>query len=374
VITGATGAVGGALVPCLSADSDATLYLIVRAKNDDDLRRRAAELRRYWNFDAAQAERVCFFRGDVTEPELGLSETDHQRLTECATHFVHAAGCVQLNHSLAEARKSAVTSLRFVLDFTAECRKRSAFRKLDCFSTVGVAGRQPGTLTETPVNAVRSFHNTYEAAKAEAEELLLKEMAAGLPATIHRPSMVVGDSRTGNIAHFQVFYHLCEFFSGRRTWGWVPDPSDMRLDTVPADYVAAVVKLSLERDDAAGLILHECSGPQSLTVAELSALVREFFKGQGQTVPRLRQFPPKVYRRLISLAGYFVSARTRRVINTLPFFLDYLEDRQSFANEKTAAFCAAGGVGLPKPKDYLPVVLAHYWRKKYENRSNAGVR
>ena len=55
---------------------------------------------------------------------------------------------------------------------------------------------------------VRTFHNTYEQAKAEAEEYLYPFMAdERLPITIHRPSMVVGDSMTGKAISFQVFYH-----------------------------------------------------------------------------------------------------------------------------------------------------------------------
>ena len=48
-----------------------------------------------------------------------------------------------------------------------------------------------------------------EAAKAEAERAVWSE-GAGLPITVHRPSMVVGEAQNGRVIHFQVFYHLCE--------------------------------------------------------------------------------------------------------------------------------------------------------------------
>ena len=56
---------------------------------------------------------------------------------------------------------------------------------------------------------------------------------------------VVGDTINGRIIHFQVFYHLCEFLSGRRTLGLAPGFGGARLDIVPADYVAQVIALSL---------------------------------------------------------------------------------------------------------------------------------
>ena len=69
-------------------------------------------------------------------------------------------------------------------------------------------------------------------------------MQAGLPATIHRPSMVVGDSQTGKVIHFQVFYHLCEFLSGRRTLGIVPDTGDAALDGEVSDCYEMVHRLA----------------------------------------------------------------------------------------------------------------------------------
>jgi thioester reductase-like protein len=160
------------------------------------------------------AGRVELLRGDVAERRLGLDEATHARLLSEVTHVVHAAGNVKLNRSLAEARRDAVMPLREIVTFCRGCRP---FRELDYISTVGVAGRLRGLVPEAPLARPRVFRNTYEHAKADAEDELWAAIRAGLPATVHRPSMVVGDSHTGKIIHFQVFYHLCAYLSGART-------------------------------------------------------------------------------------------------------------------------------------------------------------
>src|SRR5262249_47879396 len=163
-------------------------------------------------------------------PFLGLDRPSYERLSREVTHVVHAAGNVKLNRPLEEARRSAVDAAGHVVSFVDACRACGGFQKLRFLSTVGVVGKMPGTVPERAFPEARAFRNSYEAAKAEAETFLLEHMARGLPATVHRPSMVVGDSRDGRIIQFQVFYHLCEFLSGRRTAGVIPGARDIRLD------------------------------------------------------------------------------------------------------------------------------------------------
>ena len=92
-----------------------------------------------------------------------------------------------------------------------------------------------GLIREVPLAEPRQFHNTYEAAKAEAESFVWERLSGGLPGTIHRPSMIVGDSKTGKNIRFQVFYYLADFLAGLRTLGVVPDTRDVvRLDTTRA--------------------------------------------------------------------------------------------------------------------------------------------
>ena len=160
----------------------------------------------FWALGPAEGEartRVSALAGDVTEPRFGLGEQDFRQLACNSTHIVHSAGAVRMNLPLEEARRSSVGSARNVVALARASQAMGMLQKLEFVSTVGVLGRGSGVLEEKWVTAARQFHNTYEAAKADAEDYIRTEIEAGLPVTVHRPSMVVGDSRSGRIVHFQ---------------------------------------------------------------------------------------------------------------------------------------------------------------------------
>ncbi len=236
----------------------------IRSHSDSHLEERLDELRRFWGVDPLKggAARLQAIAGDVTLPNLGMDAATYSRLSSEVTHVVHSAGDVRLNRPIESARKSAVEATRQIVSFARACAGIGTLDKLEFVSTVGVAGDTAGSVAERAFDHQRAFRNSYEAAKAEAETLVLSEIAGGLPATIHRPSMVVGDSKDGTIIRFQVFYYLCEFLSGSRTAGVVPGYrrrsawTSCRSTTWPA-------RFSLEHAVAkrSGRIFHFCAGP-----------------------------------------------------------------------------------------------------------------
>jgi len=221
---------------------------------------------------------------------LGLRPEQYRLLAKEVTHVVHSAGNVRFNQTLEKARMGALDSARFVVQFANACRANGQFRKLEYVSTIGVCGNMRGLVPEKPFAEPRKFRNTYEAAKAEAENFIFQEIRNGFPITIHRPSMVVGDSKTGKIIHFQIFYYLSEFFSGKKTWGFIPETGNFTLDIIPADYVAKAIHLSSNSQDACGQIFHLVSGPPyALLLSELSEHLRGIFRQSGENLPVLRK-------------------------------------------------------------------------------------
>ena len=362
-VTGATGAIGSDLVQRLLAEEGTRLRLLLRATSREHLDTRLLELFRFWNLnpkDPGIAARVEAFAGDVTQRRLGLDESIWDRLAAEVTHVIHSAGNVKLNRPLEEARQSALESARQVVSFVETCGNRVDFRKLEFVSTVGVGGLMAGDLPERAIVEPRAFRNSYEAAKAEAEAFVLERIQNGLPATIHRPSMVVGDSATGRIIQFQVFYHLCEFLSGARTHGVIPALGGFRLDIIPVDYVARAIQIASTRDDTVGRILHECSGVDAPTLQHLAHRVRETFRECGRPTPPLRAIPLKLLRWLLPAAEWLANDAIRRDLRTLPYFLAYLDTPQTFRNEASRAFYSSAGLDLPATDRYLDVVLRYY--------------
>ena len=367
-ITGATGVVGSAVAREVLRRDGTRLRLLIRARSENELGERLRVLLRFWEMDEHAVDgRVQAISGDTTLPKLGMLSDVYDRIGRECTHIVHCAAAVRMNLPIEAARQSAVTATQNVIALADACRDAGSLEKVELVSTVGVGGRLPGAIPERWITEPRSFHNTYEQAKAESEEFVAGRIAAGLPATVHRPSMVIGDARTGKIIHFQIFYHLAEFLSGRRTFGFFPEPGPTRLDLVPMDYVARAIVWSSERQDAVGKVFHLCSGPgASLPLLPLRERIRERFERAGTTLPRARTVSPVFFRAAIPVLKMLVSKKVRRALGTLPVFLDYLAERQEFSNTESTRVLSEAGIDLPSMSEAVDRSLDYYFAHRKE--------
>ncbi len=365
-LTGSSGNIGSAVVPELLKESDTRITLLLRADDQKHLYKRFADLVSFWGFDRDYADRhLVPRRGDMTQKGLGLDQESYAQLVQECTHIIHCGGVVRMNLPLDEARKSALGTARKIVNLAQKAIEHGRLEKIEYLSTVGVIGKSTELLDEKPVTAPRIFHNTYEQAKAEAEEFLVSEITEkNLPLTIHRPSMVVGDAKTGKAISFQVFYHLCEFLSGRRTLGILPNLEGAALDIVPVDYVARAIAWSASTQLTNGKFIHECAGPdQALKITELENELQKhsYFRRQKRLFPSKNlHLPVPIFNFFINAISLFSPTKQKKALRTLPFFLNYLDDPQRFGNRETIARLKDVGICSLPVSEFLPKVLSYY--------------
>ena len=368
-LTGASGAVGSAIVPLLLSDPRTRIRILIRARTEQHLLERFDELCRFWDLPsgAEARQRIEPLRGDAAEDNFGLEPNTYERLCADTTHIIHCAATVRMNETLDDARTSALGSARQILALGRRLAAVGQLQKIEFVSTVGVAGKRQGALPETWIDEPRAFHNTYEQSKAEAEALVREAIEIEhLPITVHRPSMVVGDSRTGKIIHFQIFYFICEIMTGRKTLGVYPDFGDVRLDIIPVDWVASAIVDASRAPETAGRIYHLCSGPaHSPRLSELKLKLREAFRAHGQSIPPSLTIPRRAFAAIPRVAAVFAPPKMRRALSTLPIYLDYLADNQGFDNTVYTRWLAEQGLRLPHSDSFLPVILERYLQQKY---------
>lgn len=365
LITGGSGAVGSAVVPLFLNEPDTQIRLLIRAESAEHLQQRMDALMQYWQpelNDENAASRVQVLRGDVSEPNLGLTEDEYQQLTGELTHILHCAANVKMNMSFEQAQKISVDSARYIVELAEDCQALGQFEKLDFVSTLGVAGKMRGLIPERPLTETREYHNTYESSKAEAETFVLDKMNSGLPISIHRPSMVVGDSLTGKTIHFQIFYYLMEFITGRFSYGLLPNPKEVKLDIIPSDYVARALYWSSGDRESTGSIFHLCSGPDcAIKISDLVVLVRRILTDSfGEKLPPVTIAPAGLFSALLPVLKLVTTKKVRARLNNLPLFLDYLNDQQLFENTKTVQVLSAAGISIPAVDQYLGHVITYY--------------
>ena len=203
-LTGATGFLGVQLVrELLVRRPEARLALLIRDRAGRAGKAGQTGQERANAFVPAQDRaRVEVYSGDVSQPNCGLTAAQYQRLSAETTRVIHSAATVRFDHSLAEARAINVEGTRRLLDFAAAA---PGLRSFTYVGTAYVAGERTGLVMEDELAVGQTYRNTYEQTKAEAEALVRSRLGS-MPGVILRPSIIVGDSRTGVTSSFKMMY------------------------------------------------------------------------------------------------------------------------------------------------------------------------
>lgn len=292
------------------------------------------------------ADHVIGIAGDVTEPGLGISDF---RALDDVTHVVHCAATVAFDHPLDEARRINVDGTTRVVDV---CRRLPKLQRLDAVSTCYVAGLRRDLVREDDLPHDRGFHNTYEQTKYESE-LRLRDAMRELPIAVHRPSIVVGDSRTGKTGSWKVLYWPLKVLAR----GWlpvVPYDAEGRLDIVPVDFVASAI-VALSRDARTiGGTFHLAAGPGRDTT--FGALADHLSSRLGRRQPlRVRPFWWRhVIRPVLMRSG---SKSLRKTLETGLVYRPYLDLRLQFDTTRADAHLQPAGVRCPPVVTYIDTIV-----------------
>lgn len=231
--TGFPGFLGSELIQrLLLRRKDVDALCLVQPKFARLARARAAAITTTIGADPA---RIRIVEGDITAPDLG-GQIDADDRREIAEIF-HAAAIYDLSVGRALATRVNVNGTRNVLDFAETC---PAFQRLHYVSTCYVSGCWPGTFGECDLEVGQEFNNHYEATKYLAEVAVRQRMAAGMPATIYRPAIVVGESTTGATQKYDGPYYVLRWMLRQGRVAVVPVVGDIRhteLNVVPCDFV-----------------------------------------------------------------------------------------------------------------------------------------
>ena len=296
LLTGATGFVGKEILDRFLA-RDRAVFALVRAPDHDAAARRLPG-----------HARLTAVAGDIEQPGCGLDAETADRLASDVTTVMHCAASVSFDLPLEDSRRINVDGTRHVLELAERCPQ---LERLSYISTAYVAGEPRRLFRENQLDVGQRFRNPYERSKFEAERMV-RERAAGLPLQILRPSIVVGDSRTGRTSSFNVLYGPLKAFA-RGGIPAIPARRSSPVDIVPVDYVAdRAVELAEDGGDGT---FHLVAGRNATTVGRLLELTARHL---GRRPPAV--LPPAAYRRLLHPWLRRKYAGLRRMEAYFPYF------------------------------------------------------
>ncbi len=217
-------------------------------------------------------ENFAIIEGDITESNLGISDDDLRTIREETTAVFHLAAVYDLAIDKDIAYKVNLDGTRNVNDL---CRSLPNLSRYNYVSTCYVAGKRSGRILETELEHAAGFRNYYEETKYLAE-LEVEKLKRDLAVTIFRPSVVVGDSQTGETAKYDGIYYLIKYLQkapellrllnvGNR---------DVRLNLVPVDFVVDGIAVLSADENAVGKTI-ALADPNPLTTAELFDVIAE---------------------------------------------------------------------------------------------------
>ncbi|HEY6758229.1 MAG TPA: SDR family oxidoreductase [Baekduia sp.] len=272
LLTGATGFLGGELLVRLVERTDRDIITLVRADDEAAAQARLDEtLATLLPPEALAPGRVRAVVAHLDQPGLGLSEAERDALAAQIDTVVHCAASVQFTLPYDEAYAINVEGTRGIIDLATRAPELERFVHV---STAYVAGDRPGPYCETEGDVGQRPRNTYEQTKLIAERHVLE---AGLPATsILRPSIVVGDSRTGWTPAFNVIYWPLRAFA-RGLFPVVPGAPEARVDIVPVDTVADALLTLAHAEPAQSGTFHVVAGDDAPTARRLTELAANAF-------------------------------------------------------------------------------------------------
>jgi nucleoside-diphosphate-sugar epimerase len=248
--TGYPGFLGSELLPrILRRDPQSRAVCLVQPKFLPLARERAAPL----------ADRVELIEGDITAP-IQLRRDD-------IVEIYHLAAVYDLSVKREVGMRVNVEGTKHVLDFA---KSLPNLRRLHYVSTCYVSGRYPGTFTEDDLEKAQSFNNYYEETKYLAEVEVRRAMSEGLRATIYRPSVVVGDSRSGATQKYDGPYFVMRWILRQPHIAFLPVLGGAKrytFNVVPRDFIIDAIE-ALSGSAASIGKTYQLAHPEPMTIDE----------------------------------------------------------------------------------------------------------
>lgn len=348
LVTGFPGFLGTALLPrTLRRAPEARAVAVVQ-----DRWRATAEsaLARIEDDDPSLAGRTRLVTGDITVAGLGLPVDELAALRDGPLEVFHLAAVYDLSVPAPLAWSVNVVGTRNVLDLAASA---PSLRRLQYVSTCYVSGRYDGIFAEDDLVLGQPFSNHYEHTKHEAERLVAKARDTGMPVTIYRPSVVVGDSRTGATQKYDGPYYALQLIARQGRAAVMPlpgDPSRVQFNLVPSDFVVDAIAALAAYPGAVGrtVALAQPSPPSVLGMCEAFA---------AECGTTLRVVPVAAG---VSRFGIDHVPGVGKLFRLPSSTLDYLTHPTEYDTRATTALLAEVGVTCPAFADHVGSMVAYH--------------
>ena len=358
-VTGASGFIGRRLVKKLLSRRGAVVHFLIRQSSQD----KVAELLAYWGVDEKRAKPVF---GDLVQPRLGLTKAALKQLGGI-DHFFHLAAVYDLG-------ADAESQVQINIEGTRNAVVAANEMKAGCFqhvSSIAAAGLYEGVFREDMFEEAENLDHPYFQTKHESEKIVRKECK--VPWRVYRPSLVVGDSATGEMDKIDGPYYFFKLIQRMRQMlpPWMPTLGieGGRINIVPVDFVVAAVDHIAHQKGHDGKAFHIVD-PTPYRVGDILNIFA--------SAAHAPQFALRLNAALLGFIpnsvkkGMLALTPVRRIRNAVMKDLGLPEDIITFVNYPTRFDCReataalkGSGIECPRLPDYA-YRLWDYWERNLD--------
>jgi thioester reductase-like protein len=338
-LTGFPGFIASRLLGRLASESRRFLLLVQSAF----VERANEELRKVAEHTGRSVSDFAILPGDITQPNLGMSQGDLEIARSESTILFHLAAA----YDLAVARDTGfhvnVEGTRNVNEFARSLRR---LRHYHYVSTCYVAGKRTGRILENELQHDAGFRNYYEETKYLAE-MEVDPLESELPVTIHRPAVVCGDSRTGETVKYDGIYYLIRYLLKWPSFlsAFNIGNSDVTLNLVPVDFVVEAMS-TLALDPLAVGKTVQLADPNPLTTRQLFDTIASSIDGKRSLIT----LPPSLVESSLMLP---LSPKITDLPHTaVPYF--FL--KQTYDTTQAGLLLKPHGISCPPFESYVKTI------------------
>jgi thioester reductase-like protein len=302
-----------------------------------------------------QRERVEVVPGDTADIDFGLSGKRFLELTKRVDVVHHCAFATYAGVRRQAAERVNIGGTAEVLEL---CEASERTPLLVLWSTASVSGTLQGRVAEGELMRPTSFASVADETRFRAEQMVRAAMDH-IPTTILRPSIIVGDSRTGEIDRMEGPYLLILLMLSSPVDLRVPLPGrgDVPLNLVPIDFVVDAGHAIANDPRSVGRTFHivDDAPPTARRVFELIA------EATGRPGP-VGSLPSQLATALLRTPGL---ERFSHIPRT---FLEQLATEVIYDARNTRELLSGTGIECPKAASYL-TVMVDYVRSQQQKRA-----
>lgn len=253
-LTGSTGFVGAFLMHNIFKNTDARIHALVRADDAEHGHKRIkSNLQKYNIWRDSYARRLIAVPGDLKDPLLGQTEEKFAELAEVIDVIYHCGSKLSYIAPYEYLANANVGGTQEALRLATTTRPKP----LHFVSSLGIllaydSEQLKGGGEDDPMKQNICPEVGYFQTKYVSERVVRIARDRGIPVTIHRIGLIVGDTTTGvsNVDDF-----VARIILGSIQAGYAPGITNA-MDMTPVNYVAEAMYFLSRQQESIGQVFH----------------------------------------------------------------------------------------------------------------------